>query len=524
MKFINKTIEYGLYLLVFALPIQTRWIIKAGELEYGTYSLYGTDILLILLVLLFVVKTVYSWIAGHPPVPNGTFGRGARDDNNPLNPPLQGGQIEVFRNDKMLWWFIGGLLFISAISVLFAINKPLAIYKLGWLILGAGLFWLIVKASYNRLKLIYAILGGIFLQAVLGIWQFLSQSSFANKWLGLSLHNAADLGTSVVQAIGADGVGERWLRAYGGLDHPNILGGVLTIGIILVINQILFCEKCFRITNYELRITNKMQNAKFNCIILYTLYFILLTFTVALFFSFSRTAWLGLAIGLAIMMLLAVVRRNLKLQKGLAEIILVMGIALFILFSQYQNLVTARLTGEGRLENKSTSERLVSYQESWQMIKNNWLTGVGLGNYTLTLNWQTPNQNSVYYQSAYNVFLLVWAEVGIVGLLFFIGVLFVIASDNLFRHSGRRAGIQFGRENRVSGLRVKPAMTGCFMAPRNDSVILIALIVIMSLDHWLFSLHFGVLFFWLVLGLIMSGERDEKLFLNEGNGFPPARE
>jgi len=87
MKFINKTIEYGLYLLVFALPIQTRWIIKAGALnggpwEYGTYSLYATDILLLLLLLLFIVKAVYSWIAGHPPVPNGTFGRGARNGND----------------------------------------------------------------------------------------------------------------------------------------------------------------------------------------------------------------------------------------------------------------------------------------------------------------------------------------------------------------------------------------------------------------------------------------------------------
>ncbi|MFH0924009.1 MAG: hypothetical protein V1825_04730 [Candidatus Falkowbacteria bacterium] len=55
LKTINKTIEYGLYLLVFLLPIQTRWIIKLGESEYGTVSLYGTDILLIMLIALFAV-------------------------------------------------------------------------------------------------------------------------------------------------------------------------------------------------------------------------------------------------------------------------------------------------------------------------------------------------------------------------------------------------------------------------------------------------------------------------------------
>ena len=59
MKKLEKIIEYGLYLLVFLLPMQTRWIIKTGELnggywEYGTISLYSTDILLAVLLVLFV--------------------------------------------------------------------------------------------------------------------------------------------------------------------------------------------------------------------------------------------------------------------------------------------------------------------------------------------------------------------------------------------------------------------------------------------------------------------------------------
>ena len=54
----EKIISFGLYLLVFLLPWQTRWIIRAGEInggywEYGTISLYGTDVLLFLLLVLF---------------------------------------------------------------------------------------------------------------------------------------------------------------------------------------------------------------------------------------------------------------------------------------------------------------------------------------------------------------------------------------------------------------------------------------------------------------------------------------
>ena len=51
-----KLLEYGLYVLVFLLPLQTRRMFKLGELnggyyEYATYSLYAFDVLL--LVFLF---------------------------------------------------------------------------------------------------------------------------------------------------------------------------------------------------------------------------------------------------------------------------------------------------------------------------------------------------------------------------------------------------------------------------------------------------------------------------------------
>ncbi|MDP2736252.1 MAG: hypothetical protein Q8O59_00490, partial [bacterium] len=164
MKFLNKIIEYGLYLLIFLLPLQTRWIIKAGELnggpwEYGTYSLYATDILLIIILLLFVIVIA----SDRRERSNLTYS----DDNQRL---LRRPEYGTPRNDKVTRRFVGGLLLMSAVSVFFAANRPLALYKLGWLMLGVGLFWLVIKADYNRLKLIYAMLAGIFFQAVLGIW------------------------------------------------------------------------------------------------------------------------------------------------------------------------------------------------------------------------------------------------------------------------------------------------------------------------------------------------------------------
>ena len=469
MFFINKTIEYGLYLLVFLLPIQTRWIIKAGASEYGTISLYGTDILLVILVALFVVHKVYSR-------------------------KLRVASCEL----RVYWWLILGLDLAIFISIFFAEDKLIAIYKYAVFLLGIGLFWLIVSANYNKIKLIYCFLAGIFLQACLGIWQFLTQSSFACKWLGMAEHDASVLGTSVIETISSiDGIGERWLRAYGGMDHPNILGGILAIGILLAVGLLVkFSKSKDEISDIRYQILD-FKNIKYlisNIQYLFLAsYFLLLT---SLFFTFSRGAWLGLAVGVFIMLALMVVKKDLLGQKKLLQIILMSSVLIFILFSQFQDLVSTRLSNSARLEVKSNVERIESYKDSWEMIKGNWLFGVGVGNYTkynanLQINANAANTNYAnkcqstnceYVQPVHNVFLLVWAEIGIIGLLFFIALLLRVASCEL--RVMRYALCVVNCESRVA-----------------SCALLIAMIIMFTIDHWWWSLHFGIFLFWMILGL-----------------------
>jgi len=470
MKYLTKTIEYGLYLLVFLLPLGTRWIIRAGETEYLTYSLYGTDILLVLLLALFAVLSFRLQRSGRRNPLYSEFS--PLSDSSSRS--LVGMTIKKSaRNDKIGWFFIFGLVFTSAVSVFFALDKALALYKFGWLVLGAGLFWLVSQAAYSRVKLVGSLLVGLGFQAGLGIWQFLAQATFANKWLGLALHRASDLGTSVVETVGADGVGERWLRAYGGLDHPNMLGGMLAIGILLLIGQYIK----FPISNNQFPNKFQISNFKFQNYLKVIFWFLLVIFSTALFFSFSRAAWLALAAGLIVMMLGAAINKNLPAQKNILQTVLISGLMFFILFFQFPNLVMTRLYSGQRLEIKSKSERLESIKNSWPIIKNNWASGVGAGNYTLALERQLPGEQSYFYQPAHNVFILVFSEIGLFGLLFFI-LIIIFPFVRLLRR----------RE---------------YAASRNDSklAILVALIVVMSLDHWLWSLHFGMLFFWLALGL-----------------------
>lgn len=520
MKQLKTTIEYGLYLLVFLLPIQTRWIIKLGESEYGTVSLYGTDMLLIILIALFVVlKFQISNYHRHSGIPQ------RRDKKQtPQHRCATTGQVNSkyqISNSKSkkikIWWIVAGLELMIFISIFFfADDKMIAIYKYGVFLLGIGLFWLVLGASYNKLKLIYCFLAGIFLQATLGIWQFLTQSSFACKWLGMAEHGAGELGTSVVEIS----AGERWLRAYGGLDHPNVFGGLLVVGLLMTIgliveynkfktrkfvisnlkfgedvkqesdfNNMQSCKKESQITNYQLPITSIKY-------LLLTSYFLLLT---SLFFTFSRGAWLGLIIGIIAMLAITVVKKNLLAQKKLLEIVLISSALIFILFSQFQNLALTRLSNGARLEIKSNSERINSYQDSLEMIKDNWLFGVGIGNYTgynanLANECQSANceyanaKQKWYYQPVHNVFLLVWAETGIIGLLFFIALLLCVMRYALCDKTNA--------ESRNLNIKIS---------------ILTATTIMFMVDHWWWSLHFGVLLFWLVIGLLATFKKSENL-------------
>ena len=414
------------------------------------------------------------------------------------------------------------------ISIFFAEGKMIAVYKYTVFLFGIGLFWLIVSASYDKLKLIYCFLAGIFLQACLGSWQFLTQSSFACKWLGMAEHNAGDLGTSVIETISStDGIGERWLRAYGGLDHPNVIGGLLVVGILLIIGlairhsdfnfrklEIACPPGLGRRGNWKLgedvkcdgsiavkpcgdeaqAVNNDLQRgstaisrlwsqqkSQISSIILLS---IVCCFLSALFFTFSRGAWIGLAIGILIMLIAMVIKKDLRGQKKLLEIILISSALIFILFSQFQDLVLTRLSNDARLEVKSNFERIESYKDSWGMIKDNWLFGVGVGNYVSEIKTQgakLPVGNlAPYIQPVHNVFLLVWAEIGIIGLLFFISLLLCVTRYVLCDKTNAES----------KNLNIKIS-------------ILTAMTIMFLVDHWWWSLHFGVLLFWLVTGLMV---------------------
>ncbi len=426
MKFLKKLTEIFLLAFVFLLPWQTKLILYPAVDNFTEVSLYLSHGFLILSIFtFFIYQLKYK------------------------------GRLE---KAALIWYFLGGLEVFVLISFFFASNKFIAAYHYFILLLGFGIFYLLregfKKAAYedsclNRGRAILAFLFSMFLQSILGIYQFLKQSSFSSKFLGLAEHNSQFLGSSVVETLSG-----RWLRAYGGMDHPNIFGGVLVF--VLLLTAFLLASK--KLINSQLE--------KWIILLLFLGYFISLT---ALFFTFSRAAWLAFVIGLGILTLLIFYEKNkLVFKRLLALIFFSAGLFLSAAWP-YQEIVTTRITASSRLEKISINERHEQLDLASKIIQKNPLFGVGRGNYLEV----TDNQGSKIVpnrQPVHNSFLLIFAESGLFSLLSVLGIFWFFIRN-----------------------KKRQALTLSVVA---------ALIILMMLDHWLVSLPFGVLFFFFILGVI----------------------
>ncbi|MFA6394006.1 MAG: O-antigen ligase family protein [Patescibacteria group bacterium] len=393
-----------------------------------------------------------------------------------------------------------GLLFIvvSALSVIGAEDRILAVYRLGWIFEGVFLFFLVVFSNYNILKLFFFLGLGLSVQAGIAVWQFFSQSDFSSKWFGMALHKAEELGVSVIEVSNPGELPERWLRAYGALPHPNILGAAMA-------GAGLFCLYFLLSRRLKQGIEKRISIA------VLTLCFI------AMLASFSRSAWLGFTVGYVIIFTGVLLRKNLLARKAMLETILILGLVFFAFFGLYDDLVVVRIKGEGRLENRSITERISSSKEAWEIIKSSPLTGVGIGNYSLAqlrsqrseiVNRQSPARSdtrsvsggsivNLYawdFQPVHNAFLLVFAETGLFGLTAFIGFLLAVFYS-LFALVPASRSVELEGNDTCLGKGKNAAVFG--------TAIMASLAVMMVFDHFWMSLHFGVLLSFLIPALVL---------------------
>ncbi|MBI5023004.1 MAG: O-antigen ligase family protein [Candidatus Magasanikbacteria bacterium] len=434
-----RWIEYLIYFFLFLLPWQTRMILRSGVLnngnwEYGIVGIYATEILLWFLVLLNIKRLISA--------------------------------------KKILL----GLLIFVFLSIFFTADRLIAFQQFIHIFEAIAIFIFLTKLPIDRLKAAYAFLAGLALQAILGIYQFLTQSTFVSQWLGLTLHDPAFSGASVLENL--DG---RWLRAYAGLPHPNIFGGYMAVGILLIA-VLLACHLIGKPARILLLVTN--------CFLL-----------IGLFFSFSRSAWLGLIISLAFFWFF---NRRRLIPNGSWQLFFLSGaVPLAILSLLYTPLLTNRISSQGRLETKAIEERVVGYDEARQLFIKYPFFGVGLGNYTLAIHDKIDQSLPAWgYQPAHNVFLLIFAELGIIGVL-------VILLFFYYQVSERRAN-SFALPSERRYQRVNTLYFSGWRFNRDLLPIFVLFFLLAIFDHYLWTLYSGLILVGVGVGLLTIMAKDDK--------------
>ncbi|NBS41227.1 hypothetical protein EBS80_01030 [bacterium] len=400
---------------LFLLPWQTRWLFHdlalAGQAwEYGRLSVYGNELLILVAALL----------RGRPHVP-----------------------YQLLSLSKGLMLFLGALL----ISGSWSMNVALTLGYLQHVVAAVALFMLVVDERTVLRDAATAFVAGLLVPCGLAWWQVTAGTSPSSSWLGLAAHDASALGASVVET-GTD----RILRGYGTLPHPNLFGGYLAVGLFL-------CAWLIRGLS-----TNRSR-------LLAAAPVAVLASTLVL--TFSRSSWLAVAAGFVALAMFALFQKRSVPHRALPFLALAL-VAVVATLAVFHVPAFTRFQPAARLEAKSIAERSGEYPLWDDVARENVVTGVGPGNYTVALSVLYPGQNVYAYQPIHNAFLLFLAETGLVGL--FAAVRIVRDASRAFRPWRPTFAITFALS------------------------FFILLLVLAGLDHYLWSLWPG-----LVLGAVAVG-------------------
>jgi hypothetical protein len=235
--------------------------------------------------------------------------------------------------------------------------------------------------------------------APLVIAQALNGGSLGLTALGEFAFNADMTGISLLRADGAV-----FARPYGLLPHPNVAAGALLVGTLASASLVFAARRVMRLIGAALIIAG----------------------FAALLLTFSRGAWIGLAVGglVGLLLMLAQMRRRdirLPLTVTLMGVIIVTGWWL----NAYRPFVLAR-AGEGQesIELRSVADRIVFTDFALRSIGERPILGVGIGNFPWRSSYYIAETfYALRGDNVHHVYLLAWAELGTPGALMLVGAL-----------------------------------------------------------------------------------------------------
>ena len=349
-------------------------------------------------------------------------------------------------------WFLIIFLIISAISIKNAANEALGFYQLAKLAEFSLLYFYIksnIGSIFNLMTSFFVFIASGLFQAVLAILQYVRQADIGLRFLGETVLKPEFFNVAIFVAEG-----EKIMRPYGTLPHPNVLALFLFMAV--------FIYYFFYVEN------NKFSHSKTGLVVYSILLF-------GLFLTFSRIIIFVWAVGVSLRWLIfnrkfSRIAKNLSLKK--------ITIATFSVLVLFSVLFWPQVMERLEISPQEEAISLRVFYNKVSLFEKPFL-GVGLGNFVNWFKEINPGLAPNLYQPVHNIYLLIFSETGILGLAAFLLFLFSLAK-NYFK-------VKFGRPYHYSFL-----------------IIFASLLFFGLFDHFLWTLQQGQIIFWLVNGLLAA--------------------
>jgi O-antigen ligase len=309
-------------------------------------------------------------------------------------------------------------------------------------------------------QIVPAVAAMVGVQALIGVAQVVGQESLGLRALGEYALDPNVPGVSIIWTENEP----KLLRAYGLADHPNILGGLLGVGLLLLA-------------------TGFIASRPFVLSIMLSVFAL---GAVALLLTFSRAAMLGFGAGLALVFALLAYRRDWSragVWLGACLAALLFASVFLLPYAPYLiSRANPSASVEGSTEARSLSERDALAKNANEIFIKHPLTGAGAGALPIAMREEFPDFG-FNYQPAHFALLDVAAETGLLG-AFFYGALMVVPWALLWlrRHL------------------LTPELIGLSGA-------LLAVYTLGLFDYYTWSLAPGLIWFWATLGLWLGAYR-----------------
>lgn len=416
-------------LLVFLLPWQTRYIYNPVKLngsfwEYGTQSLYATELLLWLVILIFAVDRFRQksfWSAF---------------------------KLPDLKRAWLYWVVVAGVVLYFCFQIFHNPHPEISEAVIFHIIECACFLAVLAQLEGDKKIVLIALwLAGVG-QALLGLFQFAVQQVYPNKWLGLAYQSPFLPGSGVIDTpLG------HILRAYGSLGGPNPLG--IFLAVIYILGLILYLQSTAR---WQPWLTLGQGIIVGGLIV-----------------SFSRAGWLAAVVGAITLVVMLYKNKDRSTLQSVIHQFIVAAVLGLVCFFWLHLAFTTRLDPTARLEQYSIKDRESQYTTALTIAPQKWLTGVGPGLYTYFLFENNPHLPGWQYQPIHDAYVLVFAEMGIIGFAFFATIFYCMVK-------------RIWQTNPL------------YLA------VIITLLVASFFEHFMWSLYVGQLFWWTVFALGLVAE------------------